>query len=395
MSSFNPVNTSPQAPTPEPKSAADEGPLPDADSHLTPDERRTLIRRSIDALGTDPVRYSEESLPQANGLGNAAASEREIDAPNGTDQHTNRQITGEGYNAAGNEDGVAAESDAANHAGDDDDFDPDESPPTEPPSLAEEARQAGWWDDYHASMPFGSLGLPIPSEVAFEEITEPALEAAVEVCHNPCGWEKWEVDKDTASFLASVMALGNSGAEPPEDGHVTFADLKLTEPIVKQDPELELQRVKRRNVAVISSRGMEPFPINVGKGEGWEWPPEVCEAANQRQVEVASEKLEVEAQVLDYLRSIITSEELSTGGLLATLVDQDKVSGSALLSALLLTHTPASYTMSRNAPVDAFVTFVHSRATPSLITAGGVHIYSRGPDGCGSSAYRSIHKTTR
>ena len=100
-----------------------------------------------------------------------------------------------------------------------------------------------------------------------------ALLAALGALNGVNSYEKWDVDKESAGFLASVVTLGKDDGSPMElrDIHVDFRDLKVMEPLLHCDPDLELQQLRRRNQVNISPRGIAPIPLQEGEGDVFRW----------------------------------------------------------------------------------------------------------------------------
>ncbi|KAK4544468.1 hypothetical protein LTR36_004359 [Oleoguttula mirabilis] len=203
-----------------------------------------------------------------------------------------------------------------------------------PMSLLDEARALGLCQNYFTEDPWESACLPTPPETLTADIADPpgvqsiALLVALGALNGAHTYEKWNVDKESAGFLASVLALGRDDSYPVElqDAHVTFSDLKLPEPLLLCDPELELQRLKRRNEVSISAQGVKPFPLNVDKGESFQWAPSELELLAQKDQLVALEKLEVGRNVICYLRDIANPTALSNSEMIHALVESDVVS---------------------------------------------------------------------
>ena len=78
------------------------------------------------------------------------------------------------------------------------------------------------------------------------------------------GNERWDIEKDTAEFLTSVMSL--SRIEDFEEGMpcLTMDDLKIDEPVMHSDPDFDIARLRARNMVNLSVRGIEPASTNHG-----------------------------------------------------------------------------------------------------------------------------------
>ncbi|KAK3073576.1 hypothetical protein LTR53_004728 [Teratosphaeriaceae sp. CCFEE 6253] len=184
--------------------------------------------------------------------------------------------------------------------------------------LLEEARAEGLCHDTFLDDPFELAYLPTPPASAADDLDDwPGLDtshkAAVVSLVN--GGEKWAVDKDSAAFLASVLALGRDDADlvTHDNAHLTFNDLKIEEPIMQCDPDLEIQKLRSRNVVKFSTSGLLPFPLDAEKGESAEWSRADLRLPTMKDAEAATEKLEVDQVAMKILREIALPPRLSDG----------------------------------------------------------------------------------
>ncbi|KAF2772724.1 hypothetical protein EJ03DRAFT_371647 [Teratosphaeria nubilosa] len=197
----------------------------------------------------------------------------------------------------------------------------------EAPSLVQEARREGLCQDYLAEDPFRPSGLPTPPLTQIEDMPEPCLEAAVDAFHNPGTLEKWEVDKEAAGFLASVMALGKDDGTPVlllKDFYQNVGDLRLVEPLLRRDPEQELQSLKLHNAVSISTRGIKPFSLDIEKDEAIDWPKDAGSLRSQKETEIRTEKLKVGRDVLLHLRGLMDLPTFNIREAFDLLLDQGK-----------------------------------------------------------------------
>jgi hypothetical protein len=118
--------------------------------------------------------------------------------------------------------------------------------------------------------------------------------------------EKLDIDKKAAELLASVIKLGQEDDSLDawqDDCSARFKDLKLEEPMLLSDPQLDLMRLKRRNVAVLSTDGMQPFANEEIEDPGFVSPEE--DAAMRDELEEhANEKLDIDRSTMEYLGEI-------------------------------------------------------------------------------------------
>jgi len=200
-------------------------------------------------------------------------------------------------------------------------------------SPIDESHSFDPWDEYISDNPLTSACMPTPPETLEGDLADPAevqdiaMVAALGALIGTNAYEKWDVDRDAAAFLASVLALGKDDGASLQlhDSYISFNDLKLMEPLLHMDPELDMQRLKRRNRVKISAEGIEEIPLDTDKDEGVEWPQRLLDLPLQKQREIASEKLEVGKEVMEYLHGIAEPELLSCTDMMDTFINSDKV----------------------------------------------------------------------
>ena len=118
--------------------------------------------------------------------------------------------------------------------------------------------------------------------------------------------EKLDIDKEAAELLASVIKLGQEYDfldDWQDDCPTRFKDLELEEPILLSDPQLDLLRLKRRNLAVISTDGMQPFVDHEIEDPGFISLEK--DAAMREQIKDGeAEKLDIDRPTVEYLAEI-------------------------------------------------------------------------------------------
>ncbi|KAK1821229.1 hypothetical protein LTR12_004286 [Friedmanniomyces endolithicus] len=195
--------------------------------------------------------------------------------------------------------------------------------------LLEEARAEGLCHDTFLDHPFASASMPTPPRSAADDLDHwPGLTSAHKVAaldlidHG----EKWDVDKESAEFLASVIAFGKAddGVLTLKDSSTTFTDLKVDEPILQCDPHVEVQNLKDRNAVKLTTLGLEPFALDKHKGESVYWASTHLQLPTMKDNEVASEKFEVSEDVVTLLREIAQPSPVGYAEMLACLIDVDK-----------------------------------------------------------------------
>lgn len=147
------------------------------------------------------------------------------------------------------------------------------------------------------------------------------------------GPEKWDVDQEALQFLASTHTLMKEDkSDPRREGlHPGFRDLKLDEPVLKTDPHLEMLRILERNQVQLSSAGFERIPLNTEKDESIKWPKHTLQLPSTVDKQIASEKLEVDMDTVEYLRDIFQGPKADLSELAAD-EREKKVSGRCHLT---------------------------------------------------------------
>ena len=200
-----------------------------------------------------------------------------------------------------------------------------------PMSFVEQARSSGLCNNYLTENPLESSYIPSPPETVVEDLADPPGVQSVALLGALNGaniHEKWDVDKETAGFLASVLALGDDDGLPLEleDTYVSFRDLKLPEPLLHCDPELELQDLRRRNQVKMSGAGILPFTNKDGDGEAMQWSEQEYKSHADVDRLAASEKLDISLDVSSLLKDIACVGMLSDCDVLDAVLESDRVS---------------------------------------------------------------------
>ena len=139
--------------------------------------------------------------------------------------------------------------------------------------------------------------------------------------------EKLDIGKDAAELLSSVFRLAQSGDSIDEfmcDFAPPFRDLKLEEPMLMSDAEVDLMRLIRRNTATISSDGMKPFPEDEIQDPGFLGRQEDA-AMFAGLEEHANEKLDIDRSTMEYLIKICNQLSLDGDGDMETDLVRRKV----------------------------------------------------------------------
>ena len=126
--------------------------------------------------------------------------------------------------------------------------------------------------------------------------------------------EKLDIDKDTAELLSSVFKLAQSDDtldEPVYSYMPSLRDLKIEEPMLMSDAELDLIRLVRHNTVTISSNGMRPFPKDEIQDPGFLGLQKGTAMLGDLEKRT-DEKLDIDRSTMQYINDICS--ELSLDG---------------------------------------------------------------------------------
>ncbi|KAM0717194.1 hypothetical protein Q7P37_007046 [Cladosporium fusiforme] len=180
--------------------------------------------------------------------------------------------------------------------------------------------------DYEMDYPLHSQLNPRPSQELYDDMEEPsnvlswtctdAVQQEVQESLN----ERLDVNKETATFLLEVLAVGkqidSDGLAELRD--VEYRPLRLELPVLPRDHEVEMIALRRRNDVRLASVEIEPFALDVEKGEGIAFARANINNKDRLDRSLASEKLDISKETLEFLRDL---GDLSTG------VDVDYAAG--------------------------------------------------------------------
>jgi len=170
----------------------------------------------------------------------------------------------------------------------------------------------------------------LPSSPSAGDVPEPYLDSVMAFVNGTEPFEKWQIDRDSAMFLAAALALGNFGdvlieSSKLNDEQLSFSDLKVMEPVIYCDPELELQRLRRKNMMKFSEIRIKAIELNVEDDESIQWPPTTLSVPAEIDGAIANEKYEVDCRVREYLHEIVEPDTPET---IHNLLESEKVSQS-------------------------------------------------------------------
>ncbi|KAI6896952.1 hypothetical protein KC318_g10616 [Hortaea werneckii] len=118
--------------------------------------------------------------------------------------------------------------------------------------------------------------------------------------------EKWDVDRESTTFLAEVATADKHPWTPwdADGSRVPFQDLKIMEPVLATDHDLDIQRLEARSTVTISTNDIEPVPVDIERDEGLQWPSRYACLLTELDCKFASARLDIGKDVVDYLRDI-------------------------------------------------------------------------------------------
>ena len=206
-------------------------------------------------------------------------------------------------------------------------------PDDEELTLTDYARCHGLTTDHRQEYPLESACLPSPSNDLWTDLQDPqgclniGTLVAVGALHGHTTKEKWDVNKESAECLASVLNLGK-GSSDNMAGLIDLPklkDLKLQEPILASDPEFDVLRLKHRNAITLMTADMEPFPLDDEKGETLIWSKRDLKLPAEIEHLIASEKLEVDRGTMEYIRGLSCPPDIRDKETVVSALEQERV----------------------------------------------------------------------
>ncbi|KAK4954340.1 hypothetical protein LTR10_007771 [Elasticomyces elasticus] len=195
--------------------------------------------------------------------------------------------------------------------------------------LLEEVRDEGYSHNTLLEDPLRSIWLPTPPTSADGKLEEwPEVEgghrtAAMNLVSHG---EKWEVDKETMGFLASVMALGREDEEATilDDTPLSFTDLKIDETVLQCDAAVEVRKLRERHIVKLTTDGLEPFALDTENGESIQWPSTDLALPSKIHEQIVADRLEISRDEASYLQNIAQPSVMSFAEMMSSLIGSDK-----------------------------------------------------------------------
>ncbi|KAK3640806.1 hypothetical protein LTR56_011683 [Elasticomyces elasticus] len=195
--------------------------------------------------------------------------------------------------------------------------------------LLEEVRDEGYSHDTLLEDPLRSVWMPTPPASADGDLEEwPEVESGHRTAAtNLAGHgEKWEVDKETIGFLASVMALGREDEQVTvlDDTPLTFTDLKIDETVLQCDAAVEVRKLRERHVVKLTPHGLEPFALDTEKGESIQWPSTDLALPSKIHEQIVADRLQISRDEAAYLQNIVQPSVMSFAEMIGSSIGSDK-----------------------------------------------------------------------
>lgn len=196
--------------------------------------------------------------------------------------------------------------------------------------LLRYARSNGLTTNYFDQHPFHGACIPSPPDSVLAEfnLTDSIADDLGEanVLRQQNDTERWDVDKETAEFLTSVMALSRAGEIEDESDPRRMNDLKIDEPVLLADPDLDLAKLRARNAVHISTKGMTPCALDTDQGEGLAWSTEDLKLPSRIRGSIANEKLDVDRETMELIQEVMSPSALDHWEAVEQAIDADQAS---------------------------------------------------------------------
>jgi hypothetical protein len=187
--------------------------------------------------------------------------------------------------------------------------DTDDEPDLDSPMAY--ARFYGLRRDPPLDHPLASNLIPLPSENIYLDMEEPPGLLHAEALQNEV-WEslkneRLDVDRETATFLASLLGAARRFELDPVDVVLEpegLRRLKLELPLLSTDHDLDMLALRRRNEVRLCSEGIDHFQLDVEKDEGIAFPQAEIDRKLSLDRELAKEKLDVGRETVELLRDL-------------------------------------------------------------------------------------------
>lgn len=192
--------------------------------------------------------------------------------------------------------------------------------------------------------------------------------------------DRWQVDKEAATFLASVMRDVKADVTDEMRYHfpTPLRQLRAEEALLQCDPDSEMRAILERNEVRMTSKGMTPFKLDPDKDESLEWGAVNLALPARLAKELEAEKWQVSTETMAFLRNILATDEESLEDWVRREREHKACRKSGLMcKAAFLTHSDHPQSLTHLATsISTMVSITVTIAYRSVATC----IYPRGSD---------------
>ncbi|PPJ50754.1 hypothetical protein CBER1_07456 [Cercospora berteroae] len=130
--------------------------------------------------------------------------------------------------------------------------------------------------------------------------------------------DRWQVDKESAAFLAAIVRglKDYQVSETHYDVSMPLRHCRVEIPVLQCDPNTDLRRLRERNEIKIASDGLMPFDLDDKKSESLAWGVEALALPERIRNELDSERLQVDAETMSFMKSVLGGTEQTLADLL-------------------------------------------------------------------------------
>jgi hypothetical protein len=117
---------------------------------------------------------------------------------------------------------------------------------------------------------------------------------------------KWDIDRDTAQFLASA-------ASPSADERATYQPkfmlhrMRLEEPVLCVDPQSELIELQHRNLPYLTPSDEIPFTLQTDEDESLQWSSKSWKAFSDMKHDISHGRLPMNKETAEFMKDVVTS----------------------------------------------------------------------------------------
>lgn len=161
---------------------------------------------------------------------------------------------------------------------------------------------------YYSGDPLDSHLIPLLSSSFEEDLVDPKS-------------EKWDVDKATMEFLASILTF-SAPAKSPSTRFGTgkyFRNVKVEEPVLQSDAATDMLRLHERNTIRVTPKGIKPIPLDKCHDQDLRWSTKSLRLPHDIDELLAAEKMAVDVKTGRFLKNLV---EGLKGDLITSLLNE-------------------------------------------------------------------------